>query len=98
MNESEFANVIKLSDREHETFLHLADGCTTREMAARMSVSVKTVEAHVANIKVKLALENHTQVVRAAVRYGAFRETSRVIRRPVLAGPVKYEFKVARAA
>ena len=58
-----------LSGREFEVFEHIGNGLRTREIAERLHLSVKTVEAHRANIKRKLHLNGATEMVRAAVRW-----------------------------
>ncbi|MCK6489601.1 MAG: response regulator transcription factor [Planctomycetes bacterium] len=62
----------RLSDRELQVFELTGDGLPTRAVAARLELSEKTVEAHKANIKKKLALEHGTELVRLAM---AWRET-----------------------
>lgn len=59
----------RLSDREFEVFQLIGQGRTTREIAAHLSLSVKTVEVHRANIKLKLKLKTATDLVRYAVRW-----------------------------
>jgi DNA-binding NarL/FixJ family response regulator len=44
----------KLTDRELEIFRLLGEGLTTRQMAERLTISIKTVEAHLAHLKSKL--------------------------------------------
>jgi DNA-binding NarL/FixJ family response regulator len=57
-----------LTTRERE-ILHLAaEGYTTAEIASRLFVSRRTVEAHRANMMRKLGLHNQTQVVRYAMQ------------------------------
>jgi len=56
--------VASLSDREVEVATHIGSGLATREIAARMRVSVKTVETHRAHIKTKLNLATAAQLVR----------------------------------
>lgn len=58
-----------LTDREFEVFRHIGQGIGTREIARRLSLSVKTVEVHRANIKQKLGLKGATELVRHAVRW-----------------------------
>jgi DNA-binding NarL/FixJ family response regulator len=58
-----------LSDREFEVFQLIGQGIGTREIAAKLHLSVKTVEVHRANIKEKLALKTATELVRYAVRW-----------------------------
>jgi len=59
----------RLSDREFEVFQHIGAGKGTREIAALLRLSVKTVEVHRANIKVKLRLKSATDLVRYAARW-----------------------------
>ena len=58
-----------LSDRELEIFKSVGDGFETKQIAERLHLSVKTVEAHYANIKRKMDLENSHQLSRAALRW-----------------------------
>ena len=59
----------RLSDREFEVFQLIGQGRTTREIATHLRLSVKTVEVHRANIKLKLKLKTATDLVRYAVRW-----------------------------
>jgi len=59
----------RLSDREFEVFQLIGQGKGTREVAAYLHLSVKTVEVHRANIKQKLKLKTATDLVRHAVRW-----------------------------
>jgi DNA-binding NarL/FixJ family response regulator len=68
-NETESSPVGKLSDREFEVFQLIGQGVSTREIAEQLHLSVKTVEVHRANIKVKLALKTAIELVRYAVRW-----------------------------
>ncbi len=57
----------KLSDREVEVLRFLGTGFSTREIAATLKLSAKTVETHRAHIKDKLKLRDSNQLVRFAV-------------------------------
>lgn len=59
-----------LSPRELEVLKLVAEGHTNQEIADRLVLSIKTVQAHRANVMAKLGLENITQLVRFAVRFG----------------------------
>lgn len=61
--------VHQLSDREFEVFQLIGQGKSTREIAAGLHLSVKTVEVHRLNIKKKLKLKTATDLVRHAVRW-----------------------------
>ncbi len=59
-----------LSEREKEVLVLLAWGHSNKEIAARLGLSVKTVETYKARIGEKLALRSRTQMVRYALRQG----------------------------
>ncbi len=59
----------RLSDRELEIFRMLGRGIETRRVAEELRLSMKTVQAHCANIKDKLGLDNATELLREAVRW-----------------------------
>jgi len=65
----------ELSDREFEVLQLLGQGKGTSEIAAQLHLSVKTVDAHRANIKRKLNLQSASELMRYAVRWV---ETQRV--------------------
>ena len=62
-------SVDRLSDRELEIFRLLGRGFETRRVAEELHLSIKTVQAHAANIKEKLGLGNATELLREAVRW-----------------------------
>lgn len=64
-----FDPIESLSDRQFEVFRMIGNGKETRTIAKELSVSVKTVDAHRANIKEKLGLRSGNELVRAAVRW-----------------------------
>jgi DNA-binding NarL/FixJ family response regulator len=57
----------ELTDRELEVFNKIAAGLTTREIADRLHISVKTVQTHRANIMNKLDIETKEKLIRYAV-------------------------------
>jgi DNA-binding NarL/FixJ family response regulator len=59
-----------LTPRELEVLTLVAEGHTSQEIAKRLVLSVKTVQAHRANIMEKLGLHDITQLVRFAIRHG----------------------------
>ncbi|HWP41133.1 MAG TPA: response regulator transcription factor [Tepidisphaeraceae bacterium] len=59
----------RLSDRELEIFTMIGRGLGTREIATKLFLSIKTVEAHREHIKEKLQLRSGTELMRAAVQY-----------------------------
>ncbi len=58
------------SDREIEVLRLIASGHSNKEIAARLTLSVKTVEAHKANGMRKLGLTGRIDIVKYAVRQG----------------------------
>ncbi len=63
------SSVSALSDRELEVFEMIGSGKTTREIASRLHLSVKTVETHRQHIKTKLNLDNSNELVHYAVKW-----------------------------
>jgi DNA-binding NarL/FixJ family response regulator len=57
-----------LSDRELEVLKLLAEGYSNKQIAAELSISIKTVETHRANIMRKHDFKNVTELVLYAVR------------------------------
>jgi DNA-binding NarL/FixJ family response regulator len=63
----EGSSLDRLTDRELEVFQLIGRGCTTREIAGRLSLSIKTIESHREHIKQKLGLDNAAALVHCAV-------------------------------
>jgi DNA-binding NarL/FixJ family response regulator len=61
--------VEKLSDREFEIFELLGDGLSTQQIAERLHLSMKTMDAHRAKIKEKLKLKTTNEVISYAARW-----------------------------
>src|SRR5256714_4887058 len=59
-----------LTPREVEVLTLVAEGRTNQEIANRLVLSVKTVQAHRANVMEKLGLHDVTHLVRFAIRHG----------------------------
>jgi DNA-binding NarL/FixJ family response regulator len=59
-----------LTPRESEVVKLVAEGHTSKEIAAILVLSVKTVERHRANILEKLGLRDRVQLTRYAIRQG----------------------------
>jgi DNA-binding NarL/FixJ family response regulator len=59
-----------LTPREMEVLKLVAEGHTNQEIADQLVVSIKTVQAHRANVMEKLGLHNITHLVRFAVHAG----------------------------
>ena len=59
----------KLSNRELEVFQRIGQGRGTRQIAEELSLSIKTIEAHRAHLKMKLQVKTAPELVCAAVRW-----------------------------
>lgn len=59
----------KLSDRELEVFEMIGNGLGTKQIAAKLQLSRKTVETYREHIKAKLNLNNGTELTRHAVQW-----------------------------
>ena len=59
-----------LSRRESEVIKLIAEGHTSKEIAALLVISEKTVERHRANVLMKLGLRNKVDLTRYAIRRG----------------------------
>lgn len=59
-----------LTNREREVLQMAAEGRTSAEIAERLFISPRTAEGHRANVLRKLGLQNHTDLVRFALKRG----------------------------
>ena len=57
-----------LSDREREILVLLAEGQSLKDIATRLTLSVKTVDAHKVNLMRKLDLHDRSELIRYAIR------------------------------
>ena len=57
-----------LSDRELQVYELVGDGATTRQIADRLHLSVKTIETHKAHVKKKLGLQSATELTQHAIQ------------------------------
>jgi two-component system response regulator NreC len=64
------SNYGRLTRREREIFLLLADGYSPREIAAELHVSRKTIESHKYKIMEKLDVKTTSELTKIAVRRG----------------------------
>lgn len=62
--------VSALTQREREVLKLIADGLSSKEIAAQLGVSLKTIESHRANLMDKLDIHKVSGLVRFAVRAG----------------------------
>ena len=68
-------SAVTLSERESEVLRLIASGYSNKEIAARLSLSVKTVEAHKANAMRKLGLNGRIDIVKYALLQGWLHNT-----------------------
>ena len=61
--------VERLSDRELQVFEKLGQGCRTKEIAADLHLSIKTVQTYCEHLKEKLQLRDATSLARFAVQW-----------------------------
>ena len=59
----------RLTNRELEVFRLIGDGLSSKEIARRLNLSIKTVGTHRENIKEKFQLKHYTQLVTFAVHW-----------------------------
>lgn len=65
--------VTSLTDREQEIMSLIWNGMKNREIGDRLQISVKTVEAHRANMMKKLRVSNTAQLLKAGIEEGFIR-------------------------
>ncbi len=63
------ATVGNLTDRELQVFRLVGRALSTRAIAEKLGVSIKTVEAHRENIKGKLGVDSHTALIARAAQW-----------------------------
>ena len=62
--------VERLSEREFEVFIRLAQGATVQKIAEDLKLSASTVGTHLYNIKQKLDVVNQSELTLIAIRHG----------------------------
>jgi DNA-binding NarL/FixJ family response regulator len=58
-----------LSDREMEVLVHIGNGYSTRQIAAKLNLSVKTIDSYREHLKIKLRLDKGADLVRHAIQW-----------------------------
>ncbi len=61
---------VVLTDREREVLQKTAEGHTTKDIAAALGISIKTVETHRRNIMEKLQMSSVAELTKYAIRAG----------------------------
>jgi len=67
---SDWLGAHHLTWRERETVELVAEGLSNRAIAARMAVSVRTIEGHLNHVFAKLGIESRTELVRLVLTGG----------------------------
>jgi two-component system invasion response regulator UvrY len=62
--------VERLSEREFEVFIRLAQGATVQKIADDLKLSASTIGTHLYNIKQKLDVVNQSELTLIAIRHG----------------------------
>ncbi|HEX3728407.1 MAG TPA: response regulator transcription factor [Opitutaceae bacterium] len=68
-NEENVFSIDKLSDREMEVFQLIGNGFSTRQIAAQLNLSVKTIESYREHLKLKLMLDKGSDMTRYAIQW-----------------------------
>ena len=69
-------DVPKMTGREMEVVKLCCDGLTSKEIAGKLNVSVRTVDAHKGNIFKKLKISSTVELIRYAVKAGLYTSDS----------------------
>ncbi|QYM79821.1 response regulator transcription factor [Horticoccus luteus] len=62
-------SIDSLSDREMEVFQLIGNGFSTRQIASKLNLSVKTIDSYREHLKLKLQLETGSDLVRYAIQW-----------------------------
>jgi two-component system invasion response regulator UvrY len=61
---------VRLSSREYQVLCLFASGCGVKQIAGRLSLSVKTVSTYRGRLLEKLNLSSNAQLIRYAINQG----------------------------
>ena len=70
------SSIADLTDRELEVFRLIGEGHSTRQIAEKLHISVKTVESYQAHIKEKLSLHSARELVQHAIQWSISEKSS----------------------
>jgi two-component system, NarL family, response regulator YdfI len=62
--------LLELTEREREVLEAIACGCRSKEIAARLAITTRTVGAHLTSIYTKLGVDSRTSAVAVALEQG----------------------------
>lgn len=60
----------RLTGRQREVLQLIAEGCSTKQIAQRLNLSIKTIETHRAQLVERLDIHDIAGLVRLAIRTG----------------------------
>lgn len=64
------SRISTLTQREREILRYIAQGLSKKEIAAKLNLSVKTIETHSSNLMSKLGIHDRVELARFAIREG----------------------------
>lgn len=72
-NDDEINNRPEITKRERDILYQICEGLPNKQIAANLSISVRTVETHRLNLMEKLGAKNAVQMALLAVKYGYYK-------------------------
>jgi DNA-binding NarL/FixJ family response regulator len=63
-NKGKITNIVRMTKREREIIVLIADGMSNKEIAQQLNIATHTVKSHVHNIMEKLALHSRLQIAK----------------------------------
>ncbi|MES2204743.1 MAG: response regulator [Pseudomonadota bacterium] len=72
----------QLTAREKEVFQYVLRGLTNKTMASVLSITLKTIEAHRANIMSKMQANSLSELVTQAVKFNLIKEDEMLLKEP----------------
>jgi DNA-binding NarL/FixJ family response regulator len=60
----------RLSDREYQVMLMIASGTSVKEIADKLSLSIKTISTNRARIMTKMNMKNNAEIIHYAIKNG----------------------------
>lgn len=73
---------VQLTTREKEVFQYILRGLTNKAMASALSITLKTIEAHRANIMTKMQANSLSELVTQAVKFNLVQEDEILLKEP----------------
>lgn len=72
--EQKAKQAVQLTERELEVLNHISDGLKSQEIAEKLFISERTVEAHRGNIMKKLQAKNMAELIKKAITLGLLKD------------------------